>query len=285
MMYPAIICDEISQDIGHVLRTLELTSLDTLELRMVGERNILYLSNEELEDLKELLDESGVKVSGIASPVFKAPLNEEDEAGQGAKTEDPDPFKLSVSTFAGHLELLKKAIFIAKLFDTRIIRCFSFMGDCPFDNVVDAIAERFSCAAKIAEEEDIVLCVENEPSCYVQTSDHLKELLDRVQSRNVAALWDPGNAYCVGERDLLKAFHKIKDRVMHIHLKDVPEAVGESIQFAVVGHGVLDYPQQIREWRKAGYKGYLSLEPHLAIGRGSASGAVDCIRNLQEMLR
>ncbi|HXL04141.1 MAG TPA: sugar phosphate isomerase/epimerase [Bacillota bacterium] len=284
-MHPAIICDEISQDISHVMHALELTSLDALELRMIGERNILYLSDGELKSLKKLLDKSGIKVCGIASPIFKAPLSEEDRPGQGEKTEGLDPFKLSVNTFAGHLELLEKAISIAKLFDTRIIRCFSFMGDSPFDNVVDVIAERLSCAAKRAEEEDIVLCVENEPSCYVQTSDHLKELLDRVQSRNVAALWDPGNAYCVGEKNLLQGFHKIKDRVMHIHLKDVPETVGDSIVFTVVGNGILDYPRQIKEWRKAEYTGYLSLEPHLAIGRGSAPGAIDSIRNLQEMLR
>ncbi|NPV54784.1 MAG: sugar phosphate isomerase/epimerase [Firmicutes bacterium] len=306
----AIISDEISQDIDEVLSVLTQTGLHYLEIRMIEGRNVLDLSDDELRDLQRLLKRSQIEVCAIAAPLFKAPLDEkgDEKSHDMDSAAGPDPFKLAIDSFPGHLELLERAIEIAKRFNTRLIRCFSFMGMKPYDEVFPQIAQRLSVAARRAEDADVILCVENEPSCYAKTSWQVSELLSRIQSKHIGALWDPGNAYCVGEKDLAKGFDNVRERVMHIHLKDIllrdpvlppvpppgkdpsggvaprgsPEMAPE---FTVVGRGVLDYPAQLALWRRSGYTGFLSLEPHLSIGRGSVSGAIQSIRSMQAMLR
>ncbi|NPV80067.1 MAG: sugar phosphate isomerase/epimerase [Firmicutes bacterium] len=302
-MQLAIIGDEISQDPDEVLSAMIQTGIRYLEIRMIEGHNVLDLSDDKLLSLRRLLERSGIEVCAIAAPLFKTPLEGDHGVADGA---NPDPFMIAEGGFSRHLELLEKAVWIARLFNTRLIRCFSFMGTKPYNDVLPQIVQHLSEAARKAEEADVVLCIENEPSCYARTSGQIRELLAQIPSAHIAALWDPGNAYYVGEKDLMKGFHNIRERVAHIHLKDIilrddtsssedhisgsaditkQGSQGGTCEFTVVGRGILDYPGQIAMWRNSGYTGFLSLEPHLSIGKGSISGAIQSIQSVQAMLR
>jgi L-ribulose-5-phosphate 3-epimerase len=58
--------------------------------------------------------------------------------------------------------------------------------------------------------------------------------------------------------DPVQAIRQLGERIMHVHLRDVP-AVGSDASVAV-GTGIVDVPAVMRELRKSGYDGWLSIE-------------------------
>ena len=58
--------------------------------------------------------------------------------------------------------------------------------------------------------------------------------------------------------DPAQAIRQLGDRIIHVHLRDVP-AVGSDASVAV-GTGIVDVPAVMRELRKRGYDGWLSIE-------------------------
>lgn len=97
--------DEISPDLDTQLDVLESEGISHLELRGVWENNVLKLSDAELEKVKERLNARGFKVSYIGSPIGKIKITDD---------------------FAPHLEDFKRAIALARFFETSNIRIFSF---------------------------------------------------------------------------------------------------------------------------------------------------------------
>ena len=67
--------DEISPDLGVQLDTLASLDIKFLELRGVWGKNVLDLTDEELDQVKAGLDKCGVGVSAVGSPIGKAPID------------------------------------------------------------------------------------------------------------------------------------------------------------------------------------------------------------------
>jgi sugar phosphate isomerase/epimerase len=53
------------------------------------------------------------------------------------------------------------------------------------------------------------------------------------------------------------AISKVKDRLYNLHIRDIDGAMR---QFVHIGEGVMDFAGIIRELKKIGYNGYISLE-------------------------
>src|SRR5215475_11878101 len=68
----SVINDEISQDFGHVC---EVASRDFgmrwIELRSMWKKNIVSLDEKEVAEVRRILDKFQLKVTDIASPLFK----------------------------------------------------------------------------------------------------------------------------------------------------------------------------------------------------------------------
>ena len=71
--------DEIDPELDVQLRTLAETSIKHIELRGVWGKNVLALSDDELERVKSGLDASGVRVSAVGSPIGKIGIGDEFE--------------------------------------------------------------------------------------------------------------------------------------------------------------------------------------------------------------
>src|SRR5579872_4116394 len=118
----SVINDEISQDFGHAC---EVASRDFgmhwIELRGMWKKNIVNLNEKEIAEAKRILDKFQLKVTDIASPLFKtdwpgAPKSKYSEEGAfGANF-----------TFQQQDEVLDRAIAAAKALGTDRIRCFDF---------------------------------------------------------------------------------------------------------------------------------------------------------------
>ena len=241
----SVISDEVSQDLERIISFAKKFNLDGIEIRTLWNKKPHELVNY-ASRIRKMLNESGLAVSAIASPFFKADIDRKDEYTQ-------------------HIDILKKCIELAKSLDTDIVRGFTFWRKAPLDEYLEIIVEKFSKPLDIVENEGIILAIENEYSTFVNNARRLSQFLKAIESKNVKALWDPGNDIFdpEGEIPYPDGYNMIKDNIVHIHVKDgVRKGKSGKPETRPVGEGEVNYREQIRALIRDRYKGYLSLETH-----------------------
>jgi L-ribulose-5-phosphate 3-epimerase len=256
----SIITDEISQDFGHALEvaTKEF-GLAYVELRGMWNKNIINLDEKEIAEAKRLLEKFGAQVTDIASPLFKT-----DWPGAPVSTYSPKKPQFGADyTFAQQGEVLDRSIAAAKALGTDRVRCFDFwrlQDPKPFREAMDAKLR--DTAAQVAGK-NITLLLENEFACNTATGAEAGRTLKAVQSPNLKLNWDPGNAAYRGEIAFPDGFANIpKERIGHMHCKDVSRKADGTFEWAAMGRGIIDYVGQFRALAQAGYSGTMSLETH-----------------------
>ena len=277
----SIITDEVSRDFDEALEFAVQNDLDGIELRNLGERNLLDLSDAEIETLAARIRQAGLEVSALSTPLFKCSL----EVGSDMIEVEHDPFKARTEDWQEHLPLFERAAQVASACGTTLIRCFAFYGpQVHIASVKREILSRLSVAAHHVQAVNphVTLCLENEPTTYLRNLEDILELMPSVPPP-YKLLWDPGNAFFAGDRSLETAFDAIRSYVAHIHLKD-PKVNGDGISFVPLGDGMIPYEDHLRQWQAAGYHGYLTLEPHLVIGESSLEGSRQSIEYLRHLM-
>lgn len=232
--------DEISPDPETQLAVLEDEGIGHLELRGVWKKNVLDLTDEERGRFKGMLDERGVEVSAIGSPIGKVKIG--------------DPFQ-------PHLERFERAVDCARFFGAPYIRLFSYFlpeGEDPArfrDEVVSRMREK----AARAREAGVTLLHENEKRIYGDTGERCGDILDVVDSPALKACFDPANFVQCGEEPL-SCWERLKDRVAYFHIKD---AVASTNEVKPAGEGDGRIADILKDASARGFDGFLSLEPHL----------------------
>jgi L-ribulose-5-phosphate 3-epimerase len=258
----AVITDEITQDFE---RALQIASQDFgmswVEVRGLWNKNLLKLDDTELAKAKVLLDKYKLKVTDIASPLFKvdwpgAPLSKHAEGPR-------DQFGADFA-FKQQDQILEKSMEVAKRFGTDRVRCFDFWqldDQAPYRKAMD---DKLREASEKAGKQGIILVLENEMSCNSGTGAEAARTLDAVKSKNFMVNWDPGNAAALGEKAYPDGYAKLpKDRIGHCHCKDEkPKPGGSGYEWAPVGGGTIDWAGQFRALKKDGYRLAVSLETH-----------------------
>ncbi len=256
----SVITDEISQDLGHALEiaTMEF-GLSYVELRGVWNKNIINLDEKETGEVRRLLQKFGLQVTDIASPLFKT-----DWPGAPSSKYSPKAPQFGADySFAQQGEVLERSIAIAKALGTERVRCFDFWrldDPKPFREAMDSKLR--DTAAQVAPKK-ITLLLENEFACNTATGAEAARTLQAAQSPNFKLNWDPGNAAYRGEIAFPDGFAKIpKERMGHMHCKDVARKADGTFEWAAMGRGIIDYVGQFRALVQAGYSGTMSLETH-----------------------
>ena len=112
--------DEISDDLKQSVKFLVENKVNFAEVRMINHKNIVNYDLQDSERIAKYLAKNGLKVSAIASPLFKWYLNP-----RGNKIlHDNFSFEASLST-RQKKDYILKAIKIANIFKTKNIRVFS----------------------------------------------------------------------------------------------------------------------------------------------------------------
>jgi L-ribulose-5-phosphate 3-epimerase len=279
----SVITDEISQDFGHAIEVaVNEFGLSNIEIRGLWKKNILGLDEKELAEAKRLVAKYDLKVTDIASPLFKV-----DWPGAPKSKFSPTGSAYNASfTFDQQDEVLEKSIAIAKSFGTNKVRMFDFWkleDDKPYRDAMDTKIREF--AAKAAKR-DIVLVLENEYECNTSTGVESARLLAAVPAKNFVLNWDPGNAAADGEVPFPDGYAKVpKDRIGHVHLKDVITKADGKFGWAAMGQGKIAYVEQFQALMKDRYRGTMSLETHWSGGgtpeecsRVSMAGTKDLLR-------
>jgi len=280
----SVITDEVSQDLEVAAKFANRFKLDGVEIRSVWNRNPQDLINK-VDDIRKILKKYDLKVSAIASPFFKANIDSDKE-------------------YQKHLDILKNCISLAKSLDTDIIRGFTFWRKNNLDKYLEKIIEKYQKPLEIIESEGVRLGIENEPSTFVGNGKELALFLDQLGSKNVKAIWDPGNNIWdpSGETPYPDGYRHVKDKIIHVHIKDgIRKGKDGKPECVAFGEGEVDYMGQLKALKEDGYKDYLSLETHWRPGEQLSEELVSkpggkefsrlgeyaseiCMRNLLKML-
>jgi L-ribulose-5-phosphate 3-epimerase len=261
----SVINDEISQDFGHVCEVAAKEfGMGWIELRSMWKKNIVSLDEKEIAEARRILDKSQLKVTDIASPLFKV-----DWPGAPKSKFSEDKSFNAAFDWKQQDEVLERAIEMAKAFNTERVRCFDFWRleeQTPFRTPMN---DKLREAAEKCAKNKLLLVLENEPACNTATGAESAKVLTAVQHPAFMLNWDPGNAAASGEIPYPDGYKLLpKDRIGHCHCKDVVKKE-KKYDWAPMGGGMIDWAGQFRALKRDGYHFAVSLETHWN-GGGSA---------------
>jgi sugar phosphate isomerase/epimerase len=258
----SVITDEISRDLDHALDVCESMGIRTVELRVVGDTNVVSHNPQSLARIKASLHRGGFGVCAIAAPFLKCHLRS-DGAPPG------DTHSAIPTSREGQWELLERSLEVARLLGAPIVRAFSFWRVENPEEVREEVADVLAGAVRRTEAVGLMLGMENEHTCNVGTGAEAGWMLGRIPSPSFGVIWDPGNEAMLGSLPFPEGYDHVRGRVIHVHLKDVDEKGN----WTKMGTGVIDYPAHLRALASDGYEGVLSLETHYETADTGREGA------------
>ncbi len=220
--------DEASNDLQGQIKALKRNDISLLEIRGVDGQNIKDIPHSKVKEIKKTLDDNGISVWSIGSPVGKY---------------NPD------MDFEAQLESFKHLCESAHILGATRMRMFSY-----FTKDKDLALKRLEALCKEAPN-DIILCHENEKGIFGDTAECCAEIHRALPQ--IKAVFDPAN-FVQCEVDTKKAWELLCPYVDYMHIKD---AVA-SKQVVPAGYGIGNVEYLIKEYAKQGGE-VLTLEPHL----------------------
>ena len=115
----SVLTDEVSANFVEALDWAVRNGFKHVEVRMVDGANVSNLSDADVDRAKREIEKRGLKVSAIASPLFKCALD------PSRPVESGDLFGNKEEDLPTHMKKLPRAIAIAKKLGTKNIRIFS----------------------------------------------------------------------------------------------------------------------------------------------------------------
>lgn len=247
--------DEISPNFDEQLSGLQKLGIGMIELRGVDGKSFTALTDGEVEAVKHKLENAGIGISALGTPIGKIKLDGDMEA---------------------HEKLLERIMDIGDMLGCKRLRVFSFYpadgmsGDEFRAGAFEAVGRMLA----LAEARGFTLCHENEKDIYGETPERELELLSHFGGRLKAVL-DPGNfAFC--RLDAAKGYPMLKDYIEYFHIKDADE------EGTIVppGCGVAHLAETLAAVNadRTG-KVILTIEPHLMDFTGLASLAAETLKH------
>jgi sugar phosphate isomerase/epimerase len=264
----AAFADEISPELDEQIRVCLINGVSHFELRGVYGLNVLDFDAALRHEIRTKLADNGLGVVSIGSPVGKVAIDRPWEE---------------------HFDRFKIAVDAAEYFGAPFIRVFSYYpaggeGAGPVEPHASEVFDRFRRKVAYLEDRDPVLVHENEKGIFGDTAMRCAELMVEVDSPKLRSAFDFANFVQVGE-DPLDNWPALKPHTAHIHIKDAMRDGGKVVP---AGQGDGQIEPILRDAYASGYRGFLSLEPHLKVA-GHSHGetgpelfgvAADALRSL-----
>ncbi len=239
--------DEVTENFLEQVKYLAGERVGYIEPRFINKKNIMDLRKDELDEAKKMIQDHGLKVSAIGSPIGKVKLDE---------------------PFAPHLDKFKHAVELALFFETPFIRMFSYYAPQGrnIDDYRDEVMERMAAKVEVLNDVDVTMVHENEAKIYGHTAEHCVDIVKTVDSPKLRLVYDPAN-FVWGEKitnNVESCWPVMKPYVVHIHIKDWK--LGAKDVGSIPGEGDGQIKELLAELAAIDYDGCLTMEPHLQTG-------------------
>ena len=261
--------DEVVDDFLEQVKYLAGERVGYIEPRFISKANIMDLAKDKLNEAKKMIQDHGLKVSAIGSPIGKVRLDE---------------------PFEPHLDKFKHAVELALLFETPYIRMFSYYAPegQNIDDYRDQVMERMAAKVEVLKDVDVTMVHENEANIYGHTAEQCVDIIKTINSPRLRLVYDPAN-FVWGEKmtnNVEVCWPVMKPYVVHIHIKDWK--LGAKDVGSIPGEGDGQIKELLAELAAMDYDGCLTMEPHLQAGGqfGGSTGpelfsmAIAAVRNI-----
>lgn len=233
--------DEISPVFDEQLESLKKLGINMIELRGVDGKSFTELTDNEVDAVKEKLDNAGITLSSLGSPIGKIKVDGDMDA---------------------HKALFTRIMNIGDKLSCKRVRMFSFY---PAENMDrkcfgEKVFELISQLLEMAEERGFALCHENEKGIFGDDIDGCLKILQHFDK--IKMVFDPANFIQCGV-DTLEAWEKLHKYVDYMHIKDALE----DKRVVRAGYGIGNIEKLIKMYQAQGGE-VLTLEPHLAVFAG-----------------
>jgi sugar phosphate isomerase/epimerase len=238
--------DEVTDDFLEQVKYLAAERVSYIEIRFVNKKNVMDLTDDELNVAKKQMADYGLKVIAIGSPIGKVKIDE---------------------PFGPHLDRFKHAVELALFFEAPYIRMFSYYAPegRNIDDYREQVMERMAAKVEILKDTGVIMVHENETDIYGHTAENCVDLIKTVNSPKLRLVYDPGN-FVWGQKtkdNVTTCWPLMKPYVAHIHIKDWK--LGEDVG-SIPGKGDGQIKELLAELAALAYDGCLTMEPHLRAG-------------------
>lgn len=259
--------DEASRDIDLQIRATKDLGWAAISTRMVGNANIHDMPEDDFLAAADKLSAAGIIVPEFGSAI-----------GNWGKKIGAD--------FSVTLAEVSRAIPRMKRLGTPMIRIMSYAQE-PWGKDQDE-AERFRRLREIVKrfaDEGITAVHENCMNWGGFSAEHSLRLVEEVPGLKL--VFDTGNPVFQLDRakpapfpwqDPLDFWLKVREHVVHIHIKDCINPVSSEMEpeYTMPGEGQAQLREILTDAHKSGYKGWIAIEPHVAtVFHASDPSAVD----------
>jgi len=241
----AAFADEISPELDEQIRVCKANGVTHFDLRGVRGTNVLDFDQPLRNEIKTKLAANGLAVAGIGSPIGKVAIDR---------------------PWSEHIDRFKIAVELAEFFNAPFIRLFSYYpaggeGKGPIDPHREEILDRFRQKVEYLKGRSITLLHENEKGIYGDIGRRCVDLMKSIDSPTLRSAFDFANFVQVGD-DPRDNWPGLKPYTAYIHIKDAKRGSGQVVP-AGEGDGGMD--QILADAYASGYRGFVSLEPHLKV--------------------
>jgi len=270
--------DEYADDFSEQLDAMNRFGIGYIELRFVNKKNVAALTKEEVQTVRRQLDDAGIKVSAIGSPLGKVAID---------------------GDWQQHLDQTRRICETACRLDSRLVRMFSFYlpaGEAP-ERYRNQVIDRLGQMLDISDSCGVTFGHENEARIYGDSPERCLDLLESFHGR-LRCVFDMGNFVLEGHDPYPEAFARLKPYLGWFHIKDALRAGA----IVPAGKGEAHIGEILRDYRESGSGSvFVTLEPHLQTFSGlnaiagkafdnpykypdQQSAFADAVANLREVL-
>ena len=228
--------DEYADDLKEQCEALNKFGIEYIELRGVNGKNVSVLTANEVKEAKKTLDDYGIKVSSIGSPLGKIDIN---------------------GDLNGHLETAKRVYETANMLGTKNVRMFSFYSKgTPFEKT--KIYDGLEKLVGLSDGTGLTLCHENEALIYGESPEKCLEIAEYFHGK-IKCVFDMGN-FVLDGYEPMAAYKLLFEHIEYFHIKDALY-LGAIVP---AGKGEAKIKEILDDYRENGRKdAFITLEPHL----------------------
>ena len=236
------IADEAGPDIQTQIRAHQELGWRYIEPRLVNKVQFTDLPDDQFAAARSALAAAHLQVSSFASGI----------ANWSCKI--TDPLEKSTSSLARASQRMQQL-------GTHFIRVMSYPNDgWPEPQWRAEVIRRFQTLAKMAADAGIVLLVENCDGWASQSPTHYRQFFEQVNSPSVKAVYDTGNPASHGQTNTWEWYQAAKPHIAYIHIKAHTGPGGTHVW---PDSGASLIRETLTDLLATGYRGFVSIEPHI----------------------
>lgn len=245
MLRMSAFADEIGPDIDDQIRVCRANGVSHFELRSVSGRNVLDFDDALRGEVRQKLADNGMGVISIGSPIGKVAVDK---------------------PWSEHMDRFKIAVELAEYFSSPFIRVFSYYpagGEGKGDIAAhrEEIMRRFQEKVEYIQDRPVVMVHENEKGIFGDIGARCEDLMRTINHPKLRSAFDFANFVQCRENPL-DNWPLLKPYTQHIHIKDARMSDGGVVP---AGEGDGRVAEILKDAWESGYRGFLSLEPHLKV--------------------